>query len=611
MKFSSFTLLLGVVGQTLAAGTVQVGWSTDPAYNQEGYSLIQPTWGPDGPWQGVVVELGNFTNSTGLYDPAAGNLQGVYTVLYPCGSGRTLLLPPGPSGNYSYSGSNKSNTVVEFSSFEGEPDDWDASIVLNTTSDGRGIQDIVAVPDKLEEKTPSANASLWVDTEEWNIRLPSSKEYNNTLGILGLGRPSDSLGLGGGESPGANISSLLDSFKSKGDIGSSSFGLHIGSVTQQIGGSLVLGGYDQSRVIGPVATFNYLNGLPFSVLMDVTLGAARCDSPFPEGSIKQLYKGTADSPPGAQLTAQLGAPKGSALVIPNPAAPYMWLPLGTCEAVATHLPVTFNKDVGLYTWNQDDPQFVKVVNSSAYLEFIFNDATATNISIKVPFKLLNLTLESPIVDTPIQYFPCSPLNSTYGFWELGRSFLQAAFLGVNYDQNKTFMAQAPGPGLNQSVIKEIDSSDTSLTSTQPDALGSLISSWQDAWTSPVCTNGQTSPNTSGTSNSDDSTGLSGGAIAGIVLGVLAGVALIALAVFFLWYKPRRNARSADPSSDPAAGPMMVAHQEKRPAEGEFSPDLHKSDMPMSQRPSEVAGNDVRHEVGGEQVEPRYELPTAR
>ena len=611
MKFSDLASFLVAIGQTLAAGTVQMGWSTDPAYNnQEGFSLFPPTWGPDGPWHGVVVELGNFTNNTGLYDPAAGTLQGVYTLLYPSGSGRTLLVPPGLGGNYSYSGSNASTTVVVFSGEEGEPDDWDASIVLNTTSEGKGIQDIVAIPDKLEEKTPSATASLWVQTDEWKNELPNKQTYDNQVGILGLGRPSDSLGLTGGGSTGANISSILDSFKNSGDIGSSSFGLHIGSVPQQIGGSLVLGGYDQSRVIGPVGTFNYLNGLPLSVLMDVTLGAARCDSPFPEGAIKQLYKGTGDSAAGAQLTAQIGAPKGSALVVPNPAAPYMWLPLGTCEAVAEHLPVTLNKDLGLYTWNQDDPNFAKIVNSSAYMEFIFNDATATNISIKVPFKLLNLTLDSPIVDSPTPYFPCSPYNSSYGFWELGRSFLQAAFLGVSYDQNKTFMAQAPGPGLNQSVIKAIDPSDASLTSTQSDGLGSLISSWQDVWTSPVCTNGQTSPSTSGTDDSSDSDGLGHGAIAGIVVGVLAAVALVALAVFFFWYKPRRNARSADLSSDPAAGPMMVS-QEKRPDEGAFSPDLRKSEMPVSQRPSEVAGNDIRYEVGGEQVEPRYELPTAR
>ena len=603
MKVLSAACLLGLAGQTLAAATMQVGWTTDPSFEET--NSFPSVFGPDGPWQAVVVELGNFTSpSTSEFDE--GNVQGSPTPLYPCGSGRTLVLPTGFGGNYSLSGSNASTSALKLGISEESPDDWYASVMLNGSSTGIGVQDLVQIPDKIEDKNPLVNASFFVATGGWNNSEANNKTYPEQVGVLGLGRPVDSLGGPGGSkgSSGSNISSILDGLKSSGNVGSSSFGLHIGSVSQQIPGSLVLGGYDQSRTVGPVGVFNYVSGLPYVVLMDVTLGAARCDSPFPGSSIDQLYKGTAGTPRASQLVEQVGAPKGSALLVPNPATPYMSLPLGTCEAIAEHLPVTWNEDLALYTWNQEDHNFPKIVNSSAYLEVILNDATAKNISIKVPFKLLNLTLEPPLVSTPQPYFPCSPLNSSHGFWALGRSFLQAAFLGVNYDQNKTFLAQAPGPALNQSVIQSISSSDTTLTSPQSDALDSLILSWQDTWSSPACSDGAAE-------DSSDSSegGIGGGAIAGIVVGVIIGLALIAAAVFFGWYRPRRNARSVQPSAGNSGEPMIVPSYEKSPAATDPNAGYLKSELPAQRGPAEVAGNDTRAEAGGSELQPRYELPT--
>ena len=49
-----------------------------------------------------------------------------------------------------------------------------------------------------------------------------------------------------------------------------------------------------------------------------------------------------------------------------------------------------------------------------------------------------------IVATPQQYFPCRPYyaNDGIGKFEFGKSFLQAVFIGMNWGQNKWFMAQA-------------------------------------------------------------------------------------------------------------------------------------------------------------------------
>lgn len=268
------------------------------------------------------------------------------------------------------------------------------------------------------------------------------------------------------------------------------------------------------------------------VLRDVKLGVEEGGSPFDPASTGSLYQvnNASDAVTMAALT--FGAPRGTVIVIPNPAAPYIYLPYGTCEAVAQFLPVSWNAHAGLYTWNTADPQYPRIVNSPAYLEFILADKLATNISIKVPFKLLNLTLESPIVDTPTAYFPCKPLNSTYGFYELGRAFLQAAFLAVNYEQNLTFLAQAPGPDPDQSVLQTIKPSDTNLIS---NPIASFRNSWTNHWTVLPTTN----------SPSNRNTGLSTGAKAGIALGALAAFALLLLGLLFLLRRRKRNNASRE------------------------------------------------------------------
>jgi hypothetical protein len=78
-----------------------------------------------------------------------------------------------------------------------------------------------------------------------------------------------------------------------------------------------------------------------------------------------------------------------------------------------------------------------IISSPAFLSFTFrlNMSTSQNITINVPFGLLNLTLTTPIVANPTQYFPLRPGQGPSGSYELGRAFMQAAFVGVNWITN--------------------------------------------------------------------------------------------------------------------------------------------------------------------------------
>jgi hypothetical protein len=160
----------------------------------------------------------------------------------------------------------------------------------------------------------------------------------------------------------------------------------------------------------------------------------------------------------------------------------------------------------LYLWDTGDSAYQRIISSPHFLSFdLTNGSSSTTIN--VPFALLNLTVESPLIGTPTQYFPCSPWTPGDVGYTLGRSFLQAAFLAQNWNSSTIFLAQA-------------------LT-----ALANNTSS------------------DSGSSGSSSS-GLSGGAIAGIVVGVVVGVAAIAGLVAFVLLRRRKQDRLNKHSATP-------------------------------------------------------------
>lgn len=239
----------------------------------------------------------------------------------------------------------------------------------------------------------------------------------------------------------------------------------------------------------------------------------------------------------------------------------------TCAAIAKDLPVTLDTQLGLYIWNTADPQYEKILKSSAYLAFVFQKATGGNLTIKVSFQLLNLTLEAPIVIGTRQYFPCRPFHALDGSGDyfLGKAFLQAAFIGMNWQENQIwFLAQAPGPGVRGSNIRPIGPTDTAISA---DPNGNFAETWADNWKAPMAIKNNRSitatPNTNGkkgaanTSVSKSPTAVPTGATngqkdasesempsktkAGIAVGVAVGALAVAGAVLLSCIRGRRTA----------------------------------------------------------------------
>lgn len=321
-----------------------------------------------------------------------------------------------------------------------------------------------------------ANINVTVfDVTKWNVILPNNKQYTPKIGYMGLAENN-------GPSPDKTPPGILKQLKSNKTIGSRSFGMHLGSATLQQSGSLILGGYDQSRALGDVGKWGFDDALGL-YLKDVTLGVEQGGSPFSGINITKtspasLWKGLEGSEVGRNNTRQSGGPDGSAITAPLTSFSSFYLPKGNCEAVAEHLPVTWRKDIGYYVWNTKNEQYNKIISSPAYLGFVFATPEAKNITIKVPFGLLNLTLESPIVDSPTPYFPCQPYDGMTGVWPLGRAFLQAAFMHVDFEKGAIYLAQGPGPTLEQSVIQSCNPGDSIKTN----PISSFAKTWQDHWT---------------------------------------------------------------------------------------------------------------------------------
>ncbi|KAK5167759.1 uncharacterized protein LTR77_007458 [Saxophila tyrrhenica] len=322
---------------------------------------------------------------------------------------------------------------------------------------------------------------------------------------------------------------------------SNTYGLHIGSAQFKYPGSLILGGYDRGRVIGPVLSFDAHSQLG---LLDIMIGVEAGGSPFPFESKQNLLK----APESAGVT----QPIESYL---KPEYPYIYLPQQSIQAITENLPVKFDSSAGYWLWETSDPSYKKIVGGAGYLGFTFPSLTGNtaNETIKVPFALLNLTLESSIsgLDSDVPYFPImeARISQVDGYpILLGRAFMQATFTGTNWGTNVSWLAQAPGPGANKEGLgyDPVDITDVTQTLDVPSGDDLFRQSWEGHWTvlrTDSELNAIGSGNGNGKDDNDDS-GLSSGAIAGIVVGVVALLAIIAAIIFLLLRRRKRNATAA-------------------------------------------------------------------
>ncbi|GME43766.1 putative aspartic-type endopeptidase protein [Neofusicoccum parvum] len=350
-----------------------------------------------------------------------------------------------------------------------------------------------------------------------SVTIPGGKSYTLDVGYLSLygGQSTVNWTAANGSAVAQNLS--LPRAYAQDVIPSISYGLHVGSAAHSITGSLVWGGYDQSRVIGaPITAANN----SFFNLTAITLGVASGRSAFLNTTTPtpNLLR-TNDSTP-LPLSAR-----------PDPGIPHLYLPPATCAAIAAHLPVTYIPAYGLYLWDTTTAAFTAITSSPHHLALTF----APNTTIALPFALLNLTLSPPLVDFPATYFPCRPWTpppSSAPSALLGRAFLQAAFLGQNWQTGAVWLAQAPGPRAAAQSVKSIEPGDGALTPA-PELLG-----WERSW------EGVLTALEGGTETAGGGGGWSTGAKVGVGVGAAVGGVVVVAGVVGVgvWRRRRRGRR---------------------------------------------------------------------
>ncbi|TGJ84995.1 hypothetical protein E0Z10_g3766 [Xylaria hypoxylon] len=319
-----------------------------------------------------------------------------------------------------------------------------------------------------------------------------------------------------------SLPKIAASLSETGRVSSAFSSFHMRSVEPPVNGSLIVGGYDNNKIMGDLLnwteTYNsYGNPDHGLALSNIYVGV---DSGFLPLENLRLNNRSFPQGPYKQEPSILHESRNSTVdaVIIEPGTPYLHLSRRVCDSLAELLDLEYDVTRNLYLWSYppDHPIFrspvylelVLVLSSEQYYEANDKDETMyPSLSIKIPMASLQHTFHATTRATngsllpPARYFPCSQHESEWetGFltWpRLGRAFLQSAFIASCFKYNDTedtvanyWLAQAPGPaGMEGNTTEDL----TEVSSgTMPNRTGVILeaNAWTKSWSSvlPVWT----------------------------------------------------------------------------------------------------------------------------
>jgi hypothetical protein len=311
-------------------------------------------------------------------------------------------------------------------------------------------------------------------------------------------------------------------------------------------GSLVLGGYDESKFIpnGVIWSFNSED------IRDLTV---------------QITSITTDTSNQKLLPEPIPAFLDSGL-------PYIWLPVEACTLFEDAFNLTWNNASELYLL--DDSQHNTLLAQNPNVTFTLGNLTAgVNVNITLPYAAFDLKASAPLVANSTRYFPLKrATNDTQ--YTLGRTFFQEAYVIADYDRRNFSVAQCNwNPSAQQNII----------TIRSPSGEGSA-------------SNG--TAGTSGGSKSSNSVPV--GAVAGGVVGGVVAIAGIAALLWFFCIKPRRRrakatelAAQTGTENDPPAPPPEDPTADKAEMDNQDKDRVHEMEGKKNQWVVETDGQEVQ------------------
>ncbi|KAJ5669796.1 hypothetical protein N7462_010866 [Penicillium macrosclerotiorum] len=338
------------------------------------------TFGSDGPWHAVIIKMGSTATEIAMYPGAS---WASYVLLDTLCDNKTI-------SSYCYGDSaGLYNPLTS--------DTWDnTSIDLKPHNEWSNLQwgytDAVSLKayayralESIDVEGEGTSDSNLIAIEQGYQTYPGGTLFPLDVGVLALGSPDINQTFTETSGSSVNGTFVTSWLYKHGVTPSYSYGMHIGSPKLKIPGSLYLGGYDKNRVIGDISTQPTDSGkLPIE-LLDISIGVVQGGSVWESSNITGLL-GKSNSSLSSGVNVAIDATN-----------PYIYVPQSTADAITANLPVSYQSDLGLYTWDTSNENYSKVLTSPSYLAFTFvkSGINTEEISIKVPFALLNLTLSPP------------------------------------------------------------------------------------------------------------------------------------------------------------------------------------------------------------------------
>lgn len=298
--------------------------------------------------------------------------------------------------------------------------------------------------------------------------------------------------------------SLLQALRDAAQIPSLSWAYTAGAYNNvpRVAGSLTLGGYDASRFVPNDLTFRFGPDISQDFLV----------------AIQSITTNTSTMP---LLPDGIFAPINSLVS-------QIWLPVGACQAFEQAFGLEWDNVTELYPVS-DDLHAILVQQNPSVTFRLGQTLTSESTEITMPYSSFDLTASPPLVRRiSRRYFPLrrAANDSQYN---LGRAFLQNAYLIADYERS-TF-------SVSQAVMMD-NLTPPNLTSIRPPTVVTTPQPDRDA--------------------EDSSRGMPAGRIAGTVCGSLAAAAVVAGAAWY-WFRRRRHAKAkSDPHGDTA---LTVANPE--------------------------------------------------
>ena len=239
--------------------------------------------------------------------------------------------------------------------------------------------------------------------------------------------------------------SYVTSLKKQNFIPSISFGYTAGAPYRQkkVLGSLTLGGYDASRFVPNPHSFTFAPDNS----RDLVVGIQSITFEAQNGTTSSLL------------------PFGILAYIDS-TIPYIYLPLEACKAFEKAFDLKYNATTQLYPVS--DSQHADLIARNASIVFTLGDDVkgGDTVNITLPYDSFDLTATFPVVEDSTRYFPLKRAANDSQY-TLGRTFLQEAYLTVDYERSNFSVSQclfqdgsqqkligippAPAPSLNNTL----------------------------------------------------------------------------------------------------------------------------------------------------------------